>query len=417
MHEFFDMYFPYVGTTESPPIYHRWTAISIVGAVLARKVYFPFGHGNIYPNQYMLLTGTPATKKGTAIKIGKNLLAKINYRHTAPNRAAKEAFWGWMAEKDIIAENDDEPTDFMFDMDLQKEGITEAYIAHDEFLDFIGSGDTDFITNLANLWDNLPCYDHQRTRGKNVYIPNPTVNLISGITPAGIADSFKSLAIGGGFFSRVIFVYAAFSGERVTFPSKPNTELEPKLIAKLQEIESLEGEIIFTPEAKKLIDRIYKTSPGIQDQRFQYYNERRLTHLIKLIIIVTASRCVLEPEEQDIILANTILYNTELYMAKALGEYGKSKYADVANAVIAVLHKANGPMTFPQIFKAVGNDLNKASELIDLLSSLVDRERIQKVSSGKSGSRPMYIPNNKVEVEWDPNLIDFTLLREDEHAQ
>lgn len=417
---FFDIYFDYVGTTESPALYHRWTALSILGALLGRNVYYPFGHNNIYPNQYILLTGTPAARKGTAIKIGKNLLFKLGYAHIAPNKAAKEAFWGWMAKKhDVEPEGKtiEEQIDYLFEIDNPKNKITEAYIAHDEFLDFIGSGDTDFVTNLTNLWDNLPEFINPKTRGDDIYIPNPTVNILSGITPAGISDSFKSLALGGGFFSRMLFVYSTPSGRKITFPSRPCPAHEDLLLSHLTEITQLSGELHLTKEVEHLLDRIYQSSPGMSDPRFQYYTERRLTHLIKMLIIISASKLTLTPTTQDLLLANTILYNTELNMSKALGEYGKSRNSEIANTIITALNQSKHPLSLREIGKLVGRDLNKYSDLLEIMGSLVQQERIIRSTGTKGSKEAVYLPNNLTSMTWSEDLIDFNLLRDEEHNQ
>lgn len=53
---------------EAPPIYFRWVCASIVGAMMGRQVYLPFGASKIYPKSVHALMGPPATKKGTAMK-------------------------------------------------------------------------------------------------------------------------------------------------------------------------------------------------------------------------------------------------------------------------------------------------------------------------------------------------------------
>ncbi len=416
---FFDTYMQYVGETESPTLYHRWTALSIIGALIARKIYFPFGHSFIYPNQYVLLTGTPGARKGTAIKIGSNLLRAIDYKHLAPNRAAKEAFWSWMSKHHLqcdLPEEEQDQSEWIFNMQDEKDLITEAYIAQDEFLDFIGSNDKDFVTNLANLWDNLPKYDNPKTRDDDVYIYNPTVNILSGITPSGIADGFKTLALGGGFFSRILFVYTDPTGNKITYPTEPCKIRESFLTQQLLKIQELEGQLILNPEVRALIDTIYKNSPGIPDRRFQYYNERRLTHLIKLILILSASNLSLEPTVTDVILANTILYNTEINMPKALGEYGKSRHSEVANAILTLLNNSDKPLSIRKIYKEVGRDLNKFNEMIDIIESLLQQERIQRVTGTIGAKEVLYLPNNTVVTKWREDLINMDLLYSNEQV-
>lgn len=407
---FFEAYFSYIGKSEAPTNYHRWTAISFVGTLLGRSVRLPFGHGHIYPNQYIMLAGTPGTRKGSALKIGKGLIESIGYKHIAPNKAAKEAFWDWMAGQNKQV---DEELGLEFDMDIDPDPApTEAYVAHDEFLDFIGVGDDSFVTNLTNLWDNLPKFENPKTRGASIIIYKPTVNILSGMTPSGISEAFRSIAMGGGFFSRMLFIYSKPTDTKITFPDPPNIKLGNELRGHMLAIHELEGEIQLTDNVKVLMDKIYNSCPGMEDPRFQHYIQRRFTHFMKLITILSAMRLSLTPTINDCIYANTILYAAELNMPKALGEYGKSKFADVSNTIIQVLNTAEEALTPKKIWKAVDRDLNKFADLAEILSGLEQADRIQKITlpGGKIG----FLPNNTVEHKWPEELIDFELLKEDE---
>ncbi len=410
---FFKAYFSYIGKNEAPTTFHRWSALSFVGTLLGRNVYLPFGHGCIYPNQYIMLTGTPGTRKGSALKIGKGLIESIGYKHIAPNKAAKEAFWDWMARQ----KTEDTELGLEFDMDIDPDpSPTEAYVAHDEFLDFIGIGDDSFVTNLTNLWDNLDRFENPKTRGNSIHITKPTINIISGMTPSGISEAFRSLAMGGGFFSRMIFIFSKPTEVKVTFPDAPNIAQGNELRQHMLAIAELEGAIILTPEVKDILDRLYKECPAMPDTRFQHYLQRRFTHLIKLVIILSAMRLSLTPTIEDCIYANTILYSAELNMPKALGEYGKSKFADVTNSILVALNGATEPMTIKKLWKLVARDLNKLSDLADIMTGLASAERVQKVHiEGQAGVA--FLPNNVVEQKWPEDLVDFSLLKEDEHTQ
>lgn len=415
--KYFDLYFSYVGNNEVPPIFHRWTSVSIVGALLSRNIKLPFGHSYIYPNQYIMLTGTPGTRKGTAIRIGKNLLEKLGYNYIAPNKAAKEAFWDWMVKNKIlegIQYTDLEDLDLTEDLDPAPTP-TQAYVAHDEFLDFIGIGDDGFITNLTNLWDNLPTYDNPKIRGKSVRIVQPTVNILSGITPSGIAETFKSLALGGGFFARMLFIHSIPTPHKITFPELPCLNLESEILTILNEIKEINGIVFLTPSVKLLLDKLYKEAPEILDSRFAFYSQRRFTHLIKLIIILAAIDLTLTPTEEHCILANTILYNTELAMPSALGEYGKSKFADISNLILTALNKAEEPLGLRHLWKLVSRDLNKYTDLLEVMQGLEMAERVQRIDNHRRGVQ--YLPNNDLKTRWPEGLTDFTLLLNKEHSK
>lgn len=366
-----------------------------------------------------MLTGTPGARKGTAIKTGRNLLEHLGYPNLAPNKSAKEAFWDWMVKNKLmegIKYTNLEDMDLDIDVDLNPvPSPTNAYVAHDEFLDFIGVGDDSFITNLTNLWDNLPKFVNPKTRGKSVTIIQPTINILSGITPAGISEAFRSLAMGGGFFSRMIFVYAKPSETKITWPELPCPDREAALLSHLSQIKDVEGLIHLTPAVRSLLDSLYKKAPNIPDNRFAHYSQRRFTHLLKLVLLIAAIDLTLEPTEEHCILANTLLYNTELAMPTALGEYGKSKFADVANTILVVLNSATEPMTMKKIWKTVARDLNKFTDLIDVVQGLEMAERIQKV---ENPNKPIsYLPNNRLDKRWPKGLVDFSLLHDMEHQQ
>lgn len=412
--DLFHLYFDYVGNNEAPKIFHRWTLISLIGALIGRNIALPFGHKHIYPNQYILLTGSPGARKGTAIGIGKNLLERIEYKHIAPNKAVKESFWKWMAGKSMYEEFQD-AEESMLDWDIDTESkVTEAYVAHDEFLDFIGIGDTAFITNLTNLWDNLPHFLHPKTRGKDVRINQPTVSILSGITPGGISDTFKALASSGGFFSRILFIYSDPTTTKIAFPDPPDRSIEDKIVEKLQAIQQLQGDIVLSREVKAVLKRMYDEYPGVSDQRFVYYSQRRFTHLLKIVIIVSASRLSLTPTIQDCLLANTLLYTAERQMPTALGEYGKGRFSEVANTIINVLNNTTKPLSLRELYKTVSRDINKFTDMKDVMDSLLTAEKIIRTNTDKG---IVYLPNNANENLWPEDLLDIAMLKEEEHCE
>jgi len=409
-YDYFDSYFGYVGSTESPTIFHRWTAISIVGALLGRQVHMPFGHGKIYPNQYVLLTGGPGTRKGTAIKIGTGLLKNklIDYKWFAPNKAQKETLWHKMANQHLDDDSGD-LEDLIFEP-----SSTEMYIAQDEFIDFIGIGNDELITNLTNMWDNLSLFEYPKMTKEDTIIHNPTINILSGATPGGISEAFGQIAMTGGFFSRLLFIHGGTTSKKIAWPDPPNEEIKAELINHLFTIKQLQGEVVIPDTCRKLLADIYKSTPKMNDKRFAYYYQRRFTHLLKLVIVLAATRHTIKINEQDCILANTLLHLAEMQMPAALGEFGKARNSSVANQVLDMLNHTDEPMKIHDIWKGVSQDLDKLSNLSDILNSLLQADKIQKTQvEGRAG----FLPVNLVDNDWSSKYIDYSLVRGDEHPE
>lgn len=407
--DFFSEYMDYVGlkTSEAPAIYHRWTCASVIGALLGRQVYIPFGHQIIYPNQYMMLMGDPGARKGSAMGIGKTLLKKAGYGRFAADKTSKERFLMDMKQFDVGL------NDPLADLEaLVMDDPSETYVMSGEFTDFIGQNNMDFITMLTNLWDNLPVYEHPKITGKSVVVMKPTVNLIGANTVQGFSLAFPPEALGNGFLSRMLMIYGEATGVKVAWPAPPDPLKTEILVWHLREMaERMQGEMIISDAARKLGSTIYGKELPVDDSRFSHYGTRRFTHLLKLCMIIAASELTMTITEEHMIRANTMLAMAERKMPMALGEYGKSKNSDVSNQILAFLGKRIMPATPNEIYKEVHRDLQKQSELGEILNSLKLTEKIQTVIvKGKSG----YLLNKKVTEDWPEHLLNMGWMTEAE---
>ena len=365
-----------------------------------------------------MLIGSPGTKKSSAIKIGAKLLKQAGYTTFAAKKTRQEQFLLDMAEQS----SEDGDVDEILDQNifgesdsidnLESRPPAECFVAADEFNNFIGVGNLDFMSILGELWDYEGVYDHKLKTSKHVYIPNPTVSILGGNTPTGFSQAFPTDAIGQGFFSRLLLVYGEPSGVKYTFPPPPDLEKQDALITFLHHIRvTMMGEVTMSDEAKILLDRIYHEWEGIDDVRFEHYTNRRLTHLIKLCLTVAAARLSMVIELEDIIYANTLLTFTESLMPKALGEFGNARNSDVSHKVMQVIDGAHTPIALKTIWKHVHQDLETREQLMNLLNNLLMAEKIQVVQNEKMHG---YLPirsNTKLGIQ---GAVDWTLLTETE---
>lgn len=363
-----------------------------------------------------MLIGSPGTKKSSAIKIGAKLVKQAGYNTFAAKKTRQEKFLQDLAEQsekldaagdlsgggmDILDQNlwGDDLEDA--DSYLHKPPA-ECFIAADEFNNFIGLGNLDFVSILGELWDYEGVYDYKLKNSKSLYIPNPTITILGGNTPTGFAQAFPTESIGQGFFSRLLLVYGEPSGIKYTFPPPPDTALQAKLVQLLHKIkETVKGELKMTEPAMDLLDKIYKGWEGIDDPRFEHYANRRLTHLLKLCLVVTASRLSNIIEEPDVVHANTLLTFTEQLMPKALGEFGKSKHSDITHKVMTALDNTSAPMTFQEIWKVVVADLDNRNQLVEIVNNLQVADKVQQVEGGA------YLPRKKVRSEGIKGATDW----------
>jgi hypothetical protein len=393
-------YFRFVGETESPILYHRWAFVSMLSSYLGRQIYIPFGHGRIYPNFYILLVGDPGTRKNTSMVPIRRILKSAGYNKISPDRISPEAFLSHLERSNNLSD-----TESGIELEeMVAETPCEVFVCIGEFEDFIGSGNIAFVKLLTNLWDNLDEYSHPKLHGKSVYIYQPTINVLGGITPQGITTSIPVEAIGQGYFSRIILVAADNTGNKITFPEYVDDEKANEFGQRLISIkEKIVGTMAISTSGRMVLDRMYREFVDIDDYRFRHYSTRRFTHLLKLCTIFSAMRSSMEISSDDALHANTLLHFTEMRMPRALGEFGKAKNSDVANNILSVMKNSHRPLSIKDLWKHVNNDLNKQSELIDLLRNLKEAGKIM-VGVTKD-NRQGFLPCHEVTVPWKEDLL------------
>jgi hypothetical protein len=422
--DFFSIYFDYVAETEPPAVFHRWSIIASIGAMLGRRLWFPFGTSKLLPNHFVMLVGDPGARKSTAIKRATKLISATGYSTFSGQRSSKEKFLSDLAGLDdevqtgFVPRKKESGLNILANLNLPGADLqgnmepAEMFVANDEFNNFMGSGNLDFQSLLGELWDwddpDRP-YKHRLQSRKSIAIYQPTVSILGGNTPTGFAECFPLASIGQGFMSRLILVHSEPSGKKITFPPPPAPETVAKLVGFLSEMRAVcQGEVKLDIDAESALDTIYKGWPEMEDTRFRHYSTRRFTHLLKLCMVVAATRLSTRITMLDVIHANTILAYAEGTMPKAIGELGKSKNAEASNKIMQVLYNARKPLEVRDLWKIVQNDLDKIQDLSNLLVNLQTADKIQVIQG--SGGSPGYLPKIKPASRSAP-YTNFELLK------
>lgn len=405
--DFFSDYMEYAGygQSEAPAVFHRWTCLSIIGTLLGRQVYFPQGHGTIYPNNYLLLMGTPASRKGAAMNVGKMLIKAAGYTRFSADRTSKERFLmdfkqfeTDMALEDLEAINFEEPA--------------EQYVMAGEFVDFVGTNNIEFANLLTNLWDNLPVYKNPKIVGKTVEVNKPTVNLIGGATAQTFALALPPESNGTGFLSRILLIHGEPTGIKIAWPAEVDDMALEIMAARLVEMrENIKGKMGMTPGARKLGARMYIEEVPVEDGRFQHYKGRRFTHLLKIAMCIAAIELQMEISEDHLLKANTMLAAAEVKMPQALGGFGKDTNSDIKNRLLDYLNTQHQPRDIKALHKVVQHDVKKFSEFMDIVQNLKISDKIKVVTvMGKQG----YVIHHEESKKWPKDLLVPDWLTEEE---
>lgn len=391
---------------------HIWSALTGVAACLGRRVFLQRGHKQLYANQYVALVGPPGTRKSTAMEIMQKRLELATGIRFAPDDTAGQRQGLIKALQNT--EEDEESDELLKAMEAGEEGSLEKLanrkwstdfdprdkhvimVCAGEFNSFLGDNAKGMLPFLVKMYDG----DNYRYKLKNedLLLAEPLMTMIGCTTPTSITTSLPPEAIGQGFMSRVILVYSNKKYKEVDDPPpfyQPLVDIIEGYYKKF--FYEFDGEMVQSNESRVALKELYHSPIELDDPRFLYYSERRHTHLLKLSIIMAASRLSKKITAEDVQQAHTILRATELAMPDALGEYGLSKVSMARQRMMEFLQHVNTAIDVKVLFAVMQKDMTFA-EFSGSLADLTNSGKIKKVQT-KNGEAYAYVDAKSKEIE------------------
>ena len=266
----------------SPTIFRKWSAISLISAVLEQKVYVRTTRP-VYPNQYVFLIAHPGVGKTRVINEVKHLCTALG--DAGPIQAPVSVYFASLVDALERAKR----TQLR-----QPEGeikYNAMYITADELGAFMHKYEPEMIDGLSAFYDTTPYSQERRTNDIKIKIIAPQINILAGSTPQNLMGFMPEKAWGQGFTSRIIMV---FSDQRIIVddfaeggPSKMDD-----LIADLKHISKLTGRFTVTDEYRAAVNEWKKAGepPVPGHPRLTHYITRRRVHIYKLSMIASIDR-------------------------------------------------------------------------------------------------------------------------------
>lgn len=316
-----------------------------------------WGTLTFYPNMYVVLVGPSGKcRKGTAMRPGIKLLRDRGIK-IASESITREALI-----RELKQSNDTQVNAETGSMHLH----SSLTVFSEELTVFLGYNNQQLMADLCNWYD---CGDTWTYRTKNMgtdEIIGVWFNLFGATTPDLLQTTLPRDAIGGGLTSRIIFVYEFKKAKTVVDPflSEKERALEITLSQDLEQIMMLAGEFKVSPDFIEAWSNWYiaqetMTGPIFDDYRFAGYVERRPTHVMKLSMILSASRSNdMVVTVYDFERALGILSMTEQNMIHTFSGVGRLQTSDILNRVMGFV-ASRKTTTAAEILRVFCNDTDK----------------------------------------------------------
>lgn len=372
--------------TESPRMMHVWSCLSCASAAMGRRIWYDLDIAPIYGNTYILLVGPPGCRKSTAINLATSLLknTKVNY---APDDTGgqRQGLLAAMLREETPSEEEgiesfakqmEELLTEEITLDEKKPITPDAnvmYIKAGEFGGFMGENRMDLARFMVKMYDGD---DYTYTlKNSHLAVREPLLSMIGGTTPTDISLILPPEAIGQGFMSRIILVFAPGKYQRISRPRALDPGRRQVFEDAFTWIGKQTGQLKETREAQLLIDKLYHNKVEIRDHRFVHYLERRHTHLIKLVMAMCVLRRSLEITPEDVADAQYLLTETEKNMPDALGQYGLSPLSLARQKLVEFLQHARTPVPKRVLWQIMSRDM-KGHDFEITLSDLLNAGQI-----------------------------------------
>jgi hypothetical protein len=372
--DFYTTYREYVNETESPTLYHKWVAVSLIASALQRKAFLQWDSPT-YPNFYIVLVGPSGCRKGTAMAPAYDIINECGIALSSDS-ITREALIQQMKENQKL------------DMGSGSQGMEHSSLTifSKELTVFLGYQQHSLIMALTDWYD---CQDPWRytTKGQGDYkIVGTWVNLIGATTPTLLQSALTEDATSGGLTSRMIFVYANRKAKSIALPFMVQADKDSKkwLVRRLEDIYQLQGEFGWNDSFLEKWVPWYEDNdenPRFTDPRFNGYNERRAKHLLKLAMIFSASArddMVITGTEFD--RALSLLEETEVFMPQAFRGIGRNVLAPLTEDLIRLL-ASRKEVLWSEIMQRFYNDADNET-LKQVVGTLYAMKRV-KINSVK----------------------------------
>lgn len=397
--EFFETYLGYLEETESPKLFHAWSAVAAISAALGRRNWLEFNNDELYPNHYIFIMGPPATRKSTGMKQAKRILQEATGVRFAPDDTAGRyqglitAIEGApdgdapdeLAKMDAatLAANLDKLGQIQIQGDPRDQHVIAAFAS--ELMTFLGTNSMDMLRALLKIWDGED-YEYQ-LKATSATLSDPLMTIIGCATPTQIAHGLPPEAIGQGFMSRVILVYASEKEKFVPRQPPFDMAVRARIVDHLGFLYyKFEGKFTESKNAAALVDKLYAIEFPINDPRFVFYVERRQTHLLKLSMVMAAGRKSHEISEQDVVNAHTLLRHTEMRMSDALGEFGMSPLALCKQRLMEFISHSKDPIPEDILWAVMHRDM-RIVDFHSTLQELTNSGKIAKILMNTSAGQ------------------------------
>ena len=377
-----DSYLSYTKNQESPVAFHKWVGLSILSSCVGRSVTIPRIKYTLRPNLYVILVAESAKcRKSSALNIGKSLMEQMEVSpFLFAQKITPEALISALTRANI----GNSTYGLLFSTELS------VFLSKDA----LSRGVTSILNDLYDSPSGDWVY-HTKGGGKQI-LSNPTLGMLAATTKSEIGDIIPDAAVGGGFTSRIIFVYQDRpSHEHLFNPETENgkeieetqyeLDIRKSLVYDLNRIRAeARGSIKFTKEAKKVAQEWYSDEmKSVRDEKLDGYFGRKHDIMFKIATLLSvAENSSLRIGASHIEEALDLLEENEKNLSSIIDSVISTKVGSIIEKVHSII-KRRGKMSHSDLLQKCWR-LANSQEMSIIIKTLLESKEIDEIIDGRN---------------------------------
>lgn len=401
---FIAKYLEYTNIHEAPGSFHFWVAMSLLSAVVQRRVWLSKGIYRVYPNIFVVLVAPSGKcRKTGAIKTGIEIASRLDYLNIIADKTTPEALLEALMQGKVEAEDDP---------DLQVPGMSPSstgkiitvdstgFIRSTEMSTFLNKQNysTGMITLLTDLYDCPDTFRYVTRTRKPIELDNIFINFIAGTTPEWLATNLPEAAFEGGFMSRVIWIVKHWKDRIIPLEDEPDPKQLSDLVKMLNYIHNHHtGPMTFSPQSKQWYINWYtkNSSQASDSEKLSGFHERLPDTMIKTAMLLQAADKpgFMELELQYLIQAEKILRWSMEKMFRAFEATELSRMGQLRRMINGILDHY-GEISQRDVMRKVAGRLDYKDQFIQV------REIMEEAGELHVETRPSKSGRGRPKILW-----------------
>ncbi len=374
---FIEHYNEFCSGNESPKIYHRYAALSVLSAIVGRKIWVDQGIYTIYPNLYVIFVGEPGNGKSVAMQLAKRMVRSFDHLQVAPSSITREKITEFMGKTDSICQQ-------MFTIDSKLQTFTQLSFFANELVTLLGANAIAMVQFFTDIYDEEEFEVATKHQGCD-NIKAPYITLLGCMTPEITSSLLKMQVISSGFARRCIFINSYERGEPHPRPTITPAQRAAwdACLAWGHKIKNLSGQFKWTTEAEVFFDEWYCKKHELLknhgDLVTKGYIRTKDVLLLKVAMLLSVARTTERILTRELLVEGLdLLDSIEGKLSRVFDGTGRNPIADLTSRMITILEVAGKAVPVKQL-RADLHAFGQRQEFDDAVLQLKTTDKIQEV--------------------------------------